>query len=215
MTNAFNAVELTAEHENKYVRFTTVIASDYAAVKFAGELGDEINVTGRIVAVEKGIEMGRAWVRLTVEINGGWGTPDGFVSQFNLGSHRDVEIIDAPDADAEHKCIVKGCVHGATHVALDIDGETKVTVCTKHSHITRWWGVWPIENDPDFGGVNVGATGHPIQAKERELRDGEITRDDLAAFVDGYAQSPEVQVITLDKITRPARPTHAGLFSHA
>lgn len=177
-----NAVELRREHEGKYVQFETVAAYDYHAMKFNVEFGAPITVTGRLVGVENGMTMLRGWSKITVEVDGGWSTPHGFVTQFTLGGNRHIEFVDAPDSNSEYKCYIRGCKHGATHVALDIDGESRVTVCTKHSYMSRWWGVHPIENDSEYG-VQFGASGNVIYTYESAVRNGERSESDLVAIV--------------------------------
>lgn len=60
---------------------------------------------------------------------------------------------ESPDAGHGIVCEKEDCVAPATHMALDTDGATKIAVCTIDSYNTRFWGVWPIEEDSQFGDI--------------------------------------------------------------
>lgn len=145
--------------------------------------GDVVDITGWIKYSHGSMSMARAvrTVAITVEYVNGVRNPD-FEWNFhtivcNMGSHITVEITDPMDVEPEDSktmgeeleamfgmpdpdsdgmvCGMVRCAKIATHMGLDTDGETVVPVCEVDSYSTRWWAVWPIEEDSQFSG-NVG-----------------------------------------------------------
>jgi len=98
------------------------------------------------------------------------------------------DMFGMPDPDSDGPmCDMDGCTKTATHAAIDIDGTTKIVVCTPDSYNNRLWGVWPIENDSDYGAA-VGAAGLPIHTVESNRRVGEISKSEYRTMI-GYAMA--------------------------
>jgi hypothetical protein len=239
-----NAIELPTDAVGRTIEFETVVAYDYHAMKFGVEFGEKITVRGTVVDVIRKTQLtGRAVVTVIIECTDTDGEP--FTTQFNLGSHNRFEyveedsepgmasIADMPEPGTDEvTCDMDGCVATATHVALDIDGETKIPVCTVDSYNTRFWGVWPIENDDQFGAavggpdsddVPVGSDRpkpawhgsikSPIVRAEILASNGRITPEKRDAVVNEIARLARVRRARMGVDSAPV--SLDKMFSHA
>lgn len=206
------AIELDARlNITDMVAFESM-ATEEMAEKFGVEWAAAFNATGQIIAIRKtmaSMTRGAAIVTVRVEsVNGNKITP--VDHEFVWGAHVFVDVADAesapaheddseedsatepmgdmPDPESDgHMCDMPKCTAVATHVAIDMDGKTRVPVCKADSYSTRWWGVHPIEDDSEFG-VPVGSTGH-IAAFESARRDGVIGADEFKIEVTRLVES--------------------------
>lgn len=126
------------------------------------------------------------------------------------------DMFGCPDPESDGPmCEMNGCTAVAEFVGLDSDGETKILVCKSDSYNGRLWGVWPIENDSEYG-VAMGASGKPIYAVEVARQWANITDVEydfkIEILMDAAWDSTKPGV-SLDKIA--TRPVSVGLFSHA
>jgi hypothetical protein len=87
-----NAVELPTDSVGRTIKFDTVAAWDYHAMKFGVEFGDKITVVGRVAIVKKVTQlMGRTVVMVTMIMTESDGHE--WRTQFALGSHNKFEFV--------------------------------------------------------------------------------------------------------------------------
>lgn len=192
-----NAIELRDEHEGMRIECNIMMIGANASTlyKWGVSEGDRVDIVGTLRYSHAAQSLARAVRVVTIAVESVDGVkiddPTTYVIQSNMGSHITVDLTDPMDVECEDEnlmaddmmamfgqpdpdsdgpvCGVGSCAKIATHVGLDIDGETKIPVCEIDSYNTRFWGVWPIGEDSQFGeAVGGGDDGVPVGSNKAQ-----------------------------------------------